>query len=285
VPSRIASDGSRSSPAVIPARDWAGIHELEVARGRSLQEMKPRRLTDAAGAVVPGALGILADSALGTAVMTTVPEEFAMVTTHLHLELLQAIPPGRPTIRCAGRQGWLQGRFGLGEGDLFTTDGTPIARATIGSLLIDAWPDADPDAGPPTPESRPDAAHALLMGAPVHAELRTRVLSASELAVEVTLEARSELANSGGGLHGGIGFLVGERTLELALVSAGGGSRALRPVELRAAFLRRIAADGRPIRCRASLNHLGRRLASAHGEVLDQQGRPAVVVDATYISA
>jgi acyl-coenzyme A thioesterase PaaI-like protein len=58
----------------------------------------------------------------------------------------------------------------------------------------------------------------------------------------------------------------------------------MRPVELRAAFLRPIVADGTPVECRAAVIHLGRRLAAARGEVRDHRGRPAVLVDATYIT-
>jgi acyl-coenzyme A thioesterase PaaI-like protein len=64
---------------------------------------------------------------------------------------------------------------------------------------------------------------------------------------------------------------------------AGDPDRAPRPVELRASFLRRIDADGRPIECRATIVHRGRRLVAGRCEVYDHRGRVAVEVELTYL--
>jgi uncharacterized protein (TIGR00369 family) len=98
------------------------------------------------------------------------------------------------------------------------------------------------------------------------------------------VDAKPDFANSSGGIHGGFGVLMGERTLDVAIRTVLGDDRLMRPVELRAAFLRPIVADGTPVECRAVVMHLGRRLAAARGEVRDHRGRPAVLVDATYIT-
>lgn len=76
----------------------------------------------------------------------------------------------------------------------------------------------------------------------------------------------------------------GERTLDVALRAAITDAWSVRPVELRAAFLLPIPATGAPIESRASVVHLGRHLAAARGELRHRQGRPAVLVDATYIA-
>jgi uncharacterized protein (TIGR00369 family) len=102
--------------------------------------------------------------------------------------------------------------------------------------------------------------------------------------VRLHLEASPRFANASGGIHGGFGVLMGERTLDLALRTALAGERSMRPVEVRAAFLRPIVADGTPVESRAMVMHLGRRLAAARGELCDHRGRPAVLVDATYIA-
>jgi uncharacterized protein (TIGR00369 family) len=270
----------------IAARESAGMREVELEPRRSVQEMLiPRWLTDHEGAVVAGALGIIADSALGTAVMSTVPLGQGMVTSHLHLELLQPIPPGTSMLRAEGRQGWLRDRFGIGDGEIVTADGAMVAKASIGSLLLEGaarFGRSEPpaDAGPATPGEP----HPLVGGSPVHDALATAVLAIGEDGVRVEVATSPRFANSGGGVHGGVGVLIGERVLDLALRAALPSDRAMRPVELRAAFLRPIAADGRRVQCRAAMAHLGRRLAAARGEVLDHDGRPAVLVDATYIS-
>jgi uncharacterized protein (TIGR00369 family) len=123
-----------------------------------------------------------------------------------------------------------------------------------------------------------------MAGSPVLELLGARLVSTRHTGIRVTAEAKPEFANSSGGLHGGFGVLMGERVLDAALRAALHDERSMRPVELRAAFLRPIVADGRAIECRATVMHQGRRLAAVRGEVRDHYGRPAVLVDATYVS-
>ena len=114
--------------------------------------------------------------------------------------------------------------------------------------------------------------------------LGTNIVSVRQDGIRMLVTAKPQFANSTGGIHGGFGVLMGERALDVALRAAITDERSMRPVELRAAFLRPIPATGAPIECRATVMHLGRRLAAARGEVCDQQGRSAVLVDATYIA-
>jgi uncharacterized protein (TIGR00369 family) len=272
----------------LPIRVSAGIREVALVARRCVQEMAvPRWLTDTDGRAVPGALGIIADSVLGTAVMSTVPLAHGMVTTHLHLELPQPIPLGTPALRAEGRQVWLRDRFGVGEGVITTADGTLVGTASIGSLLLDGrarFGRPEPEEAASGSGPAPPDPHPLVAGSPVHESLGTDVLEADGVGVRVAVVAGPHLANAGGGVHGGVGVLMGERVLDLALRHALAGAREMRPVELRAAFLRPITADGRRIGCRATIAHLGRRLAAIRGEVLDHDGRPAVLVDATYVT-
>ena len=72
-----------------------GLAELGAAPLRTLQQMEaPPWMRDHQGAIAPGGLAILSDSALGYAVMSTVPLARGMATSHLHLELLRS-PPRR----------------------------------------------------------------------------------------------------------------------------------------------------------------------------------------------
>jgi uncharacterized protein (TIGR00369 family) len=259
---------------------------VTVEAGRVVDQMVvPPTLLDQHGALAPGALAILADSALGWAVMSTMPAEAGMATSHLHLELLRPINPGTTRLTCTAEQRGIEGRFGIGEGDITTADGTSIARATIGAVILTrrsggSGPQVVKADAVDTAEPRP---HQLIAGSPVHQLLGMRVLSAGPTGVHVTVRADPSLANFSGGVHGGVGVLIGERTLDLALRAAIVDERQLRPVELRAAFLRPIAADGQEVEAVATVMHLGRRLAAARGEVRDQEGRAAVLVDATYV--
>jgi uncharacterized protein (TIGR00369 family) len=293
-----ADEELEASGRIIPARRTAGIRPVSAGRGRACQVMDaPPWLCDGDGSVLPGALGILADSALGTAIMSSVASGMSMVTSHLHLELFGAIPPAVASMVAEGRRRSLVDHFGLAEGEVRTADGHEIARATIGSVLIPRQPaPAAPSPGPAGPTSDPAArparrAHRLLAESPAHQRFGTRVVRAGTSGVTISVCAAPDLANSNGGLHGGIGVLLGERAFDLALqVALGrpatdGTAPVLRLVELRAAFLRGVRADGSRIRCRASVVHLGRRLAAARGEVLTADGRVAVLIDANYVAA
>ncbi len=279
-------DRSRGRRGEIPAWATAGLAEIGAAPFRTLQQMNvPDWMRDPTGGIAPGGLAILSDSALGYAVMSTVAAGRGMATSHMHIEVLRPLPADASVLYCAGEQRAIDDRFGLGEGAITGADGIVVAQATIGAVLLDAPAHHERPAAPePAPPSA-RGSHALVEGSPVLEELRTEVVSADRTGVRLLMAAEARFANSSGGLHGGFGVLMGERTLDLALRVALDGQRTMRPVELRAAFLRPIVADGTPIECNAAVMHLGRRLAAARGEVRDHRGRPAVLVDATYITS
>jgi uncharacterized protein (TIGR00369 family) len=270
----------------IPAWATAGLVEIGAAPLRTLQQMDvPAWMRDHTGGIAIGCLAILSDSALGYAVMSTVPEGRGMATSHMHIEVLRPLPADASVLYCAGEQRAINDRFGLGEGNITGADGIVLAQATIGAVLLDAPAHHERVGDPePTPPSAPGS-HALVEDSPVLEELRTEVVGADRTGVRLLMAAEARFANSSGGLHGGFGVLMGERTLDLALRVALDGERTMRPIELRAAFLRPIVADGTPIECNAAVMHLGRRLAATRGEVRDHRGRPAVLVDATYIAS
>jgi uncharacterized protein (TIGR00369 family) len=286
--------GLRERVDVVPARATAGIRAVRVEAGHTQYAMDvPDWIHDADGRAAPGALGILVDTAVGTAVMTAVAGHRAMATSHLHLELLRPIPAGTRTITCDGAPSAVEDRFALGEGVALTEAGDVVARASVGAVLLDTPARFGPGRTDMrvTPSRRGAATerasrpHRLIAGSPVHEELGTRVVSARSTGVRSTALAAPRFGNSGGGMHGGFGVLMGECVLDLALRAALGDRPAMRPVELRAAFLRPIPADGSAVECRAAVVHLGRRLAAARGEVRDQEGRVAVLVDASYVPA
>src|SRR4051794_38790237 len=59
-------------------------------------------LTDANGALVAGALGVLIDSALGNAVVEHLPADDRIVTSHMHVELLEPFTPALAAITGIG---------------------------------------------------------------------------------------------------------------------------------------------------------------------------------------
>jgi uncharacterized protein (TIGR00369 family) len=295
------SPAGRPIPRV-PALETVGVERI--ARGSTVATChmrSPATLLDPERVTATGALAVLADGVLGFAITFGLPQVMGMVTTHLHLELLRELPDGELVLAATGRRTGVEGMFAIGVADIADADGAPLAQATIGALFLERPPPNEhrappPPAAVPSPPppslaasaapapSAPGGTHRLVRDAPVHELLGTRVLRAGRRGVRMTVEARPAFANSMGGVHGGVGVLMGERALDLALRAAITDDRRLRPVELRAAFLRPIAADGRAIECHAAVMHLGRRLAAVRGEVRDHDGRTAVLVDATYVA-
>ena len=275
----------------VPALETVGVDRIaRDTTGATCRMRSPATLLDHEHVTATGALAVLADGVLGFSITFGLPQVMGMVTTHLHLELLRALPGGELALSATGRRTGVEGMFAIGVADIAGPDGAPLAQATIGALFLERPPPNEHRAPPPPPSPASPATprlaveHRLIRNVPVHELLGTHVHSAGRRGVRMTVEARPAFANSMGGVHGGMGVLMGERALDLALRAAISDDRRLRPVELRAAFLRPIAADGRAVECHAAVMHLGRRLAAVRGEVRDHDGRTAVLVDATYVA-
>jgi uncharacterized protein (TIGR00369 family) len=271
-----------------PMRIAVGIRSIVMEIDRVVEEMDVADWhLDHRGLMAPGALGLLVDAVLSRSVMVAADENLRMATSHLHLELLRPIPRGSSIVSCAGQMRSIQDRFGLSEGEVVTSDGVVVARATLGAILFTAArplpSSAAAPAAPPDPPPQAGRSHRLIADSPVHDALGTRVISARATGVRLTNPALPRFANIVGGVYGGVGVLMGERAMDVALRAALHESVVMRPVELRAAYVRPIPADGASIECRARVMYLGRRLAVVRGEVRAPDGRVAVLVDGSYV--
>jgi hypothetical protein len=83
--------------------------------------------------------------------------------------------------------------------------------------------------------------------------LPTELLTDDEVTITARTIAPPWLANAFGGLHGGVGFLTGAHTLDLAMRQADAGDNPMRTVDVRASFLRPIPADGRAVESTATM--------------------------------
>ena len=255
----------------IPARGACGVSPIALEVGRSEWRMDtPTWMTDADGTIGPGTLGVLVDATLGTCVMSAVPTGWAMVTSHLQLEVLRPICPEIVTLTCVGRPTAVDEHFALSAGEVTDEHGSLVARATMGSVLF---------AGRPDQVAPTDA----FLAVPEEPILHTELLADDGMTITTRTIAPPWLANSFGGLHGGAGFLIGGRTLDLAIRRADPGDRPMRTVDVRVSFLRPVPADGRSVESTGTVVHRGRRLGAARGELRGPDGRPALLLDATYV--
>jgi uncharacterized protein (TIGR00369 family) len=224
------------------------------------------------GYATAGILAILFDWVLGFAVIADAPG-MGMTTTYLHIEMLRPALRNPALLRGSARAHHLRHNVALGEGVITDAAGIECARATIGALLLDPPSNAGlRDRHPDVPEPGP---------APSNLGIGGVIVDENQSGVVLRFHPGPNVANVSGGVHGGVGVLMAQRTLNAAVKSVGQTNHRL--LELRAAFVRPIAATGDAIEGAADVLHSGRRLTVVRGELRDHTGRAAVIVDATYM--
>ena len=260
-----------------PARATAGVEAQMHGDGESMETMVVQSaLTEPGAALAHGALGVLADAALGQAVRSLTGDDDRVVTTHLHLAFLRPLDPGdeRYVARCSAALA-PDRHSGSAWGEVSTSAGVVVARANLASALgVGPTETAATACTPPAASPRRNSG-------PVDILVGRQVISVGVEGAEATFNADPLFLNGAGAVHGGFGFLFGERLFESVVATI---DSARRLADLRAVFLRPIPADGGTVRAVATTIHRGRRLVALHGTIEDQRGRPAVVVDATYFS-
>ncbi|MEV8539624.1 hotdog domain-containing protein [Streptomyces sp. NPDC051572] len=289
-----ASDRDREwhpqSSLLTPADDLMGIASTRRADGSVDARMAPLpRCVDDSGDIAAGALFVLADVVLGQASVRRLPPDRFIVTTNLHLDVV-----ARPTltggdIRGTGRVDAVD-EFGvMASAELVDRAGKLIA-VTTGRFAVVAHDSRDagtmttPDTAVPR-GLRPAESSLAARAAdriPVHAMLGLGPLETEGPEFRFAIDARPEFSNGRGGVHGGIGALIGEQAAGHALLRTLPPESRMRPVEIRACFLRPLEAGGAPFACTAEVLHAGRRLAATSARVSTPDGRPAVLVDVLH---
>ena len=77
-----------------------------------------------------------------------------------------------------------------------------------------------------------------------------------------------------GHVQGGAIALLAEAALSTAIQTTLAARTALSPIDLKVSYLRPLASDGREATARGTVLHAGRRIAVAHSEVHDADGKP-----------
>ncbi len=250
-----------------------------------LIQRRPPTTTDALGVLAPGALAVVVDSALGRCVMPALDPDERIVTSHMHLEFLQRFTDDLDAVHTESFPVRVGGGSAFARVEMRSADDALIATATGRFAVLPISNSAGGVIGgsAPVPGHVParGTPHPLVAGHGIHDLLDTRVLD-TDAGVRVACVAGPQLANERFGLHGGVGVLIGERTNELALRHARPDA-AMRPVELRVAFVRPIPAVGQLVECRAVVVNAGRTVAVTRAELFTPDGRLALVVDGIHV--
>jgi uncharacterized protein (TIGR00369 family) len=111
---------------------------MEVSEGRAVFQGTPGPShLNPMGSVHGGWYATLLDSALGCAVMSSLPAGRAYTTAELSVNLVRAIGPKAPRVRAEGKVLHCGRQLATGEARLYGPDGTLYAHATTTCLVFE----------------------------------------------------------------------------------------------------------------------------------------------------
>jgi uncharacterized protein (TIGR00369 family) len=245
-----------------------------------------RRIVDRAGRLAPGSLFMLADYALGLAMLRRADTGRISVTGHIHLELApQAIDAARG-VRCVPEMVLVSERSGLAAGRLSVGE-QRIGTASARFQLLKSGEFGSPSVSAATVGHNADLASSPLGRSDVIDEmLGIELLEIADDEATFAMRADPALGNLVGGLHGGVTGLIMEQCASIAVSHwAELTPELVIAVELRALFARPLTTDGQTVTVRTTLRHLGRQTAITTTTVYSPTGKESVYGDATYLFA
>ena len=245
-----------------PAHDRFGIRLTEVRPGYCAGSMPSDPfLIDPAGTLEVGGLLVLADCLLGFAIGSALGPGHRISTLHIRVSAGCGLAAPGP-VEGHARSLHIDEHTGLSSGVITDSAGGEIARissrcAVLPRAMGQQWVDFTPE-GHAT-----DVASAL--------GLAVESVEPSEVTVRAV--AAPSLSNNGGQVQGGALGAVAELALARALNQASPSPAASAARDLEVVYLRGVPADGRTVRCRATILHAGRRFGAARAELTDDAGR------------
>jgi uncharacterized protein (TIGR00369 family) len=260
----------------IPIHGHVGLEVLGFAAGRCDERLHvPPWMLTADGRPTLGAVALVADSTLGWAISSVMPQGMAMITAQLRVELTRAFTPGEATVRSRATASFADADVGYGSSSLLDGDDVVIGAGTVraapvkvrGRELEGAPLDADvgPSVGATTAQEALDE----------------REATSGDGTGALSMRCQPHLANSALGVHGGVIALMAERAVRLAVASVAEVD-ALRPLDFDIVYLRRLAADGSIVRAHAEIISRTRRFVTVSATVDTPSGEAAAVVRVAY---
>jgi uncharacterized protein (TIGR00369 family) len=295
-----------------PFMRLTGLRPTEVGFGFSTWAMpaSPWWQSDT-GVFLPGTLAFVADSALGSAVMTSVPPAMAMPTAQLAIEFLRTPTVRSQSIAARGRLIHAAGSLALSEVFVEDAKGRALAHGTSRCVLVPLDSDARKQQSEPTtaePKSTtPDPYARALEGAleevvsneasgferlreierrvhasPVMELTGLRVLDIAEGEVTVGMAASPWLTTWYGVIYGGAVALLAEGASTAAVLSTLPPATACAPLDLKVNFLRPVLPHDGEVTAHARVSHKGRTIAIVHAEVR-AEGKLAAIANETVL--
>ncbi len=134
-----------------PLHFLTGLHPVEVAAGEAVFALPCHEwLCSPLGTVEGGAIAMVADSALVSAIQTTAPTGAALAAVDLKVNFLRPVLPDGRELRAHGRVRHSGRTIAIAEAEVINADGKPVALATGSAMVLAGRPATlgDPDGQP-----------------------------------------------------------------------------------------------------------------------------------------
>ena len=268
-------------------------------------------LKSAAGLITGGALAFVADGALASAILSTLPSRKVLATSDLSLDFIRAADVDSDAIIARGRVIEVGRSQALSEATVEDSTGHLLAHATSRCIVTDVPgdlpdpPDAPvpwPDHPGPYPFERPavgefvaeevwDSTNGIdiqrawqqgrLARTPLSNLLKAELHSVDAGSIVLAMPASPWFCNTGGAFYGGALALFADYAVHGAVQTTTPSAMSWATLDLRIRFVRPIIPDGRPLLARARVVHRGRRLAVAWVEIVTADQKVAALADAS----
>lgn len=267
------------------------------------------------GYVYPGALAILADGPLGSAVQAALPPMTPYTTAELSMNYVRPIPADGRTLTCRGRLIAAGKTLGLADCEILDAEErivahgstrcfifSPIAPPPEDPLVFE--PVSEPSWETPAPFEREPAGEILpqdvwdrmsglevmrghargdLPAPPLHHLTGLRPTEADEGACTFAMPATGWLCSPLGKLEGGAIAMLADLGVTSAVQTTVPAGSSFAPLDLKVNFLRPVEPDGRDLIAQGVTRHRGRTIAVATSEVRDGDGRKVALATGTCL--
>jgi uncharacterized protein (TIGR00369 family) len=310
--SRAFLEGKVTPP---PCHRMTGVRSLSIALGEAVCDMPVSDWLCGSARVMPlGVMAYLADSPLGSAVISALGPGGLIATSEMSVSFLRPLrrSGGRITARASLVH---QGRaYALSECRIEDQDGELVAFATARNLMLSIPLDevaADEPAGampeaaqPPAPWEHPVRGATLpakvletmsgveilrhqlsgeLPKPPIAELFGTTLAEVEEGAVSLRVPLTPWCSGPLGRLYGGATALHASTAMAFAAFSTVAAGTAVGPLDLKVQFVRPLQADGRDMVVRATTVYRGKTLAVANAEVVSPDGKVAALATSTLL--
>jgi acyl-CoA thioesterase len=124
-----------------PIHYLTGLHALEFNHGEAVFALPCHEwLCSPLGMVEGGAIAMLADSALVSAIQTTVPPGTTVAAIDLKVNFLRPVPPDGRILQARGRVRHAGRTMAIAEADVVNADGKTVAVATGSAMILAGRP-------------------------------------------------------------------------------------------------------------------------------------------------